>query len=295
MIFSLFIRDCDKIYLGDYMDSNKDIFINEAFDLALKRYIDYKEKRNYLYASDFLVYVVIVLIYIYDDADIINPYKTKEEKVWENNLLKYGLSKKNVDKLIDDLSNYYKTDLINKDNKYKDKNPFFSYIQEDLIDAFIQKYKAEKMGNVELDNFKKLLFLPDSSSQFQRDMNKIMAVNEDEVDNYYKAKIYELNNVLSFDLVKRTLLAPEVYKAFNLDNDKIDSLSKEDLNLINKRIINYFKMSPIEPNLNEKLIKEVRKMHNFTSNMGSISVILFLLLLVIVILIGLYIGYRMVG
>lgn len=277
------------------MDSNKDIFINETFDLALKRYIDYKEKRNYLYASDFLVYVVIVLIYIYDDADIINPYKTKEENIWVNNLLKYGLSKKNVDKLIVDLSNYYKTDLINKDNKYKDKNPFFSYIQEDLIDAFIQKYKVEKMSNVELDNFKKLLFLPGSSSQFQRDMNKIMAVNEDEVDNYYKSKIYELNNVLSFDLVKRTLLAPEIYKAFNLDNDKIDSLSKEDLNLINKRIINYFKMSPIEPNLNEKLIKEVRKMHNFTSNMGSISVILFLLLLVIIILIGLYIGYRMVG
>ena len=51
------------------------LFVSNATYLALKRYIDYKEKRNYSYASDFLVYVINVLIYIYNEADIIKILK----------------------------------------------------------------------------------------------------------------------------------------------------------------------------------------------------------------------------
>ena len=283
------------MYIGGHMDLDKDIFVNKAIDLALKRYLDYKEKRNYSYASDFLVYVIEVLIYIYNEADIINPYITNEANVWENNLLKYGLSVKQCEKLMSDLNNYYYLDLENKKNKYQDKNPFFSYVQEDLIDAFIKKYQVKKMDNIELDNFKKFLFSPNSSSQFQRDINKIMAVDENEVDNYYATKIYELNNVISYELIKKNLLNDDVYKAFNLDTDKLKTLPSKDIDDINQRIISYFKMSPIEPNLNKKLFKETKRIKGYANNTDRINIILFLLLLGLVIGIGLYIGFRMVG
>lgn len=271
------------------------LFVSNATYLALKRYIDYKEKRDYSYASDFLVYVINVLIYIYNEADIINPYMTKEDHVWKNNLLKYGLDDKWFQKFISDLDNYYALDLENKKNKYQDKNPFFSYVQEDLIDAFLKKYQVEKMNALELDNFKKMLFSPNSSSQFQRDINKIMALNENEVDEYYASKIYALNNVISYELIKKNILDESIYKAFNIDIDRIINLPQSEIDEINQKITSYFKMSPIEPHLNEKLLKETKKISKYANNSGRINIIMFLLLLGLVIAIGLYIAYRMVG
>ena len=134
------------------------------------------------------------------------------------------------------------------------------------------------MNALELDNFKKMLFSPNSSSQFQRDINKIMALNENEVDEYYASKIYALNNVISYELIKKNILDESVYKAFNIDIDRIINLPQSEIDEINQKITSYFKMSPIEPHLNEKLLKETKKISKYANNSGRINIIMFLLL-----------------
>ena len=119
--------------------------------------------------------------------------------------------------------------------------------------------------------------------------------NENEVDEYYNSKIYALNNVVSYDLIKKNILDESIYKAFNIDMDRIINLPQTEIDDINQKIINYFKMSPIEPHLNEKLLKETKKISKYANNSGRINIIMFLLLLGLVIAIGLYIAYRMVG
>jgi hypothetical protein len=276
-------------------------YINFTIESALKKYLLFKNKQNYSLAGDFLVYVISVLTYIYGEADIINPYITYNRDVFEKNILKYGYSSIALNQFYCNLTRYVELDNINKANQYKDKNPFFVYVQEDLIDMFIKKYQNQNLNALELNNFEKLLYIPNSNNEYRNNINKIMSPNENEVWEYYKMQIYELNNVISFEQIKKDLLDLSIYEAFGLSEDMINHLSQNDINEINNKILDYYKMSPIEPDLNTK-IKKIINLNkpgslNFkiANNMGMINILLFLLTFGSIILFGIFFGLRMVG
>ena len=270
-------------------------FINEAINQAINDYLVYKNSQNKNW--NFLLYVIEVLTYIYDEADIINPFMTKEENVFKKNLLKYGVDKRIIDKLLDDINKFYIKDQQNRINGETRKNYFFTYVQEDLIDLFIAKFKNSKLADVELENFQKFIFSNKSSSQFQIRVNNLMAISENEAIYYFETKKYELYNVISFDTIKRNVLDSSAYKVFGIDEEKIADLSQEDLDVVNKKILSYFKMSPIEPNLNKKIQEKALAFQNVTKlqNNGKISIYLFLIIIILVIILGFYLGYKMVG
>ena len=51
-----------------------DIFISIGFDTAIKKYVLFTEKNHHDLATDYLVYVMMMLTFIYSKADIMNPY-----------------------------------------------------------------------------------------------------------------------------------------------------------------------------------------------------------------------------
>lgn len=263
-------------------------FINEAFNYSLNSYLEYKNKKDTNWS--FLIYVVEVLIYIYSENDILNPFITKEENVLRSNLLKFGSSEVIVNKLFNDINGFYKKDEENKRKGTTRKNCFFTYIQEDLIDLFFYKYKDDRASIDDLDNFQKIIFSNKCSNKFQLKINMAMEVNENEAINYFEIKKYELNNVLTFDKIKKDILNINAYKFFGLDEQKVSKLNSNDLKAINKKILNYFKFSPIEPNLNEKIIVKASKKCN-----NKINVYMFIIGIILVIIFGIYLGYKMVG
>lgn len=273
------------------MENN--IFVNDAINDAINEYLEYKSSKKW----NFLIYIIEVLTYIYNEADIINPFITKEQDVLVKNITKYGINGNLVYKFFDDVNNFYKKDLENISQKSSRKNYFFTYVQEDLIDFFIAKFKNNNLNTIELDNFQKLIFSNKSTSQFQRTFNNMMEINENEAIKYYESKKFELNNVLSFDSIHRNVLNSDLYDAFGIDKGNVDNLSSLDLETINNKILNYFKLSPIEPNLNDKIAKKLVELKKTTRlyNYGKINICLFLVIIILVIVVGFVVAYKMVG
>ena len=143
-----------------------DIFISIGFDTAIKKYVLFTEKNHHDLATDYLVYVMMMLTFIYSKADIMNPYLARYKNGASNllhNLTKYGLREEKVNKFFNDLNNYLERDNYNKVcNQYK--NPYFLIIQEDLIDMFYAKWQSVDVSKEEMKKFKNLLYSSKNSN-----------------------------------------------------------------------------------------------------------------------------------
>ena len=82
-------------------------FINEAIEKAINDYMNSKDKVESVLYNSFLVVVIRMLISIYGELDIINPYQIKNEDAFKNNLMKYGATKEEIDNLFELISNFY--------------------------------------------------------------------------------------------------------------------------------------------------------------------------------------------
>ena len=99
----------------------KSFFINEAFDKAINDYMISKDKPESVLYNSFLVVVIRMLINIYGELDIINPYRIKNEESFDNNLIKYGAKKESIVKLKQAMANYYLIEKRNLQLIYKRK------------------------------------------------------------------------------------------------------------------------------------------------------------------------------
>ena len=77
-------------------ESVKSFFINEAFDKAVNDYLISRDKTEGVLYNSFLVVVIRLLINIYGELDIINPFRVKNELAFDSNLTKYGASKEDI-------------------------------------------------------------------------------------------------------------------------------------------------------------------------------------------------------
>ncbi|MBR1417271.1 MAG: hypothetical protein IJ572_05630 [Bacilli bacterium] len=276
------------------MENN--LFINMAIDTALGKYITLKETNDYSLAKDFLVYVIGLLSYIYGEENIISLYEKNDERSFKYLLNKYNVDPYYADKFYSDFDKYYNLNIKAKALGLNEKNPYFIYLQEDLINMFLAKYQELKFDKKKLDKFKNMLFIPTSDDKFIVDFNNKMADNPNYISEYYDSKVYEVLNPIDFTLERENVLSQEVYDAFDLSKDKLDKLSFKELESINNRIYNYFNVSPIEPNVNKKILDRIKKMDTskLTKKINNskvtnffIFVIIFLVFVIVAILIGL--------
>ena len=281
------------------MDNN--IFINPAIDEALKKYKLIKETNDYNNAQDFLVYAIGILIYIYGEENVIGLYEKKDYQSFDYLLNKYNVDSYYVDKLYNDFNKFYNINIRNVAFGSSDYNPYFIYIQEDLINMYIAKYNALKFDIKKFDKFKEMLFTPVNNDSFMQEYNQRMTDKQDYILNYFEAKVYEATHPLEFTLKRKNVISQEVYDAFDLTEDKIKKLSFKELESINTRIFNYFKVSPIEPDVNKKLLESIQK-HNpnklnkkIISNSKVTNSFIFGIIILVVIIIAVIIGLKVVG
>ena len=93
-----------------------DIFISIGFDTALKKYILFTEKNHRELATDYLVYVIMMLIFIYTKVDIMNPYLARYKDgagSLRRNLMKYGYSDFKIHKFFSFFFPIFIINLIN--------------------------------------------------------------------------------------------------------------------------------------------------------------------------------------
>ena len=277
-----------------------DIFISIGFDTAIKKYVLFTEKNHHDLATDYLVYVMMMLTFIYSKADIMNPYLARYKNGASNllhNLTKYGLREEKVNKFFNDLNNYLERDNYNKVcNQYK--NPYFLIIQEDLIDMFYAKWQSVDVSKEEMKKFKNLLYSSKNSNAACRKLNELYNTNLDGALAYYSNIFSRKDYAIMMIPKKDRILDMSVYKLFNLNEQDIIKLNNATLEEINNGIYNYFHINPIGIRAYDKLMMKVNKLSNtkyrLADNTGSINLIMFASFFSFIIILGITIGLMLV-
>lgn len=277
-----------------------DIFISIGFDTAIKKYVLFTEKNHHDLATDYLVYVMMMLTFIYSKVDIMNPYLARYKNGASNllhNLTKYGLREEKVNKFFNDLNNYLERDNYNKVcNQYK--NPYFLIIQEDLIDMFYAKWQSVDVSKEEMKKFKNLLYSSKNSNAACRKLNELYNTNLDGALVYYSNIFSRKDYAIMMIPKKDRILDMSVYKLFNLNEQDIIKLNNATLEEINNGIYNYFHINPIGIRAYDKLMMKVNKLSNtkyrLADNTGSINLIMFASFFSFIIILGITIGLMLV-
>ena len=166
---------------------------------------------------------------------------------------------------------------------------------------FLAKYKENDYDKQKINKFRDLLFTPINNDSFMQEYNQKMTDNQDYILNYFEAKVYEIQHPLEFTLKRNNVISQEVYNVFDLTEDKINKLSFKELEEINAKIFNYFKVSPIEPDVNKKLLEKIEKQtpnkinKKIITNSKVTNSIIFAIIIFVIISIVVLISLKVVG
>ena len=263
-------------------------FINEAFDKAINDYMNSKDKKESILYNSFLVVVIRMLISIYSELDIINPYQIRNEEILKNNLMKFGASKEEIEKLFELISNYYLIERRNSLAIKREDNTYFIDVQKSLIDLFTLKRLNYGLTENESKDFFDLLYTPGTSNVLRQSYNYLNASDIYEVASYYQNKMLEKPKVQELD-DEKNLLKFDIYKLFNISIADISKMNAQDVDKLNKEIYKSFDISENAINkdylLDEKL-KEIKMQNSpITTGNGYVDILLIMSVIVTTIMV----------
>lgn len=262
-------------------------FINEAIDKGINDYLNSKDKQEGILYNSFLVMVIRMLISIYGELDIINPYQTKNLNAFNNNLMKYGAIKEDIDNLYKLVSDYYVIERRNSLAIKREENTYFISVQKVLIDLFNLKRLNFGLTDNESKEFFDLLYTPGTSNVLRLSYNYLNANNIYEIAEYYQKKMDEKPKEDNFE--EKNLLKFDVYKLFNVSVADISKMNSKDVDNLNKEIYKSFDISENAINkdfLLEEKINEI-KMQNepITTGNGYVDILLIMSVIVTTIMV----------
>ena len=217
----------------------KNIFINEAITQALEDYLKSKEEKGILFNS-FLVVCIRLLIVIYSESDILNPYNINNPDIWRENIKKFGYSDEELTKFITNLTEFQKIDEANKNLSIKKENPYFVTIQKQIIDMFIMKKVNFHLLDQEIADFYNLLYTPDCSEPLRVSYNYLTAKDINEVKNYYEQEMASHEKIE--EEATKNYLNNRAYEIMGYTMESIRSLSEEELEKMNHQVYDFFKI-----------------------------------------------------
>ncbi len=250
-------------------------FVNEGFNKAISDYLASKNKPDGVVHNSILVVFIRLLINIYGELDIINPYQINDENALNNNLMKYGADLSNINKLKTLINEFYQLDIKNKNSKIKVENNYFIDVQKCLIDLFTLKRVTYGVTETQQKIFFDLLYTPGASSALRISDNFKYASNVYEVAEYYKDKLSiksKENNV------EKQLLGFDIYKQFNVSVADLSQMDASQIESLNKQIYNSFDIDTNAMNkeylLQEKMKQIYRQNHPITTGNGYVDILL---------------------
>lgn len=204
-------------------------FINEAFDYAIKSYLESKNHKDGIVYNSFLVVVVRSLINIYGELDIIGAYENNDELLLHSNMLKFRLSKMKLNKFFLDVQSFY-----NNEKLEIVPNSIFISIEMFLIDMYMAKKINYNVTSIENDEFKKLLYSPYAKNPLMISFNYQHSTDNFVVTNYFDSQ--DRLNIKVEVSEPKVLLAPEAYRIINKNYTDVCLLSADDVKKINDEV-----------------------------------------------------------
>ena len=250
-------------------------FINDAFTKSIRDYLTYKNNPSREEFNSFCVVVVRILIQIYGELDIINPYRTNGEKGFKDNLTKFGYSEEALETFFNDMQTFYQ----NQENDEICKELFLK-IQESLVDMFAYRKKQVVVSNEEIENFKKLLYTKENTTPSQFLLYNKYTPNEDTILHYLSSKLYEVSHNYTFNALKEVALRAEAYQLAGYNAVEVMNMKEEDILNINNKVYHFFRIKDNDTNKRgrlEEAINYYKKYGNtITSGNGYVDLLLIL-------------------
>lgn len=269
----------------------KTCFINEAFEKAIVDYLNNKEQPEGVMYNSFLVVVIRLLINIYGELDIINPYQIKSEKTFDDNLMKYGLNIEELAEFKRLLDGFYRIEKKNISSIKREENIYFIETQKKIIDMFNLKKFNYGITDDERKEFFDLLYTPGTSNVLRLSYNFLNASNIYEIAEYFKnAMLKEVKK----EEKEKDLLPIETYKLFGINLPKLIKMNNEEITKLNNNIYKSFDISENAINkdyLLEKSIKEYKMKNSpITTGNGYVDILLIMSVIVTTIMIVVIFG-----
>ncbi len=212
----------------------KSYFINEAFEKAITDYLKSEDAPEGILYNSFLVVVIRMLVNIYGELDIINPFEVKNENAFDDNLMKFGATIEKVDELKRLVDGFYNIEKRNKKSIKKETNCYFISVQKCLIDLYTLKRINYGLTQSDHKEFYDLLYTPGCSNALRLSYNYLNADDIYEVAEYFKECMKQDGK--KEEKKEKNILGFDVYKMFNLSVADISKLSVQELDKINSEI-----------------------------------------------------------
>lgn len=254
----------------------ENIFINEAFDSSIKKYIALAKSNNEIIANSFEIMVLKMLAVIYGETDIINPYIIKSEKSFKQNITKFGYSGEDYENFKNDFLEYYYIEEENKTLKIKKCNNYFVKIQKSLIDMFFSKKSNYRVTEEEENIFFDLLYTTKTTNPLRMSYNYLTAKNYREVEDYFYEKVEEAQTPV--EPKKSNVLNIEAYEILNYSLTDIANMDSDSVDKLNENVYNFFDIEEDAENktdlLNEAISNYKRYNQKLTSGNGYVDILL---------------------
>ncbi len=267
-------------------------FINEAFEKAVNDYLSSKDYPESLLYNSFLTVVIRMLICIYGELDIINPYRTFNEKALDTNLMRFGASKEEIDNLKRLMDGYLKVERKNQVSIKTEINPYFVTVQKSLIDLFTLKRVNFGLSEGEDKKFFALLYTPGTSDFWKIAENYRNTDNPYEVAMYYQEKM-EIKKEEEKE-EEKDLLSFDIYKYFNVSIADLSQMNHEEVDNLNKEIYKSLDISENAINkdylLNEKMRQIKIRRNAVTTGNGYVDILLVMSVIITTVMVVIIFG-----
>ena len=253
------------------------VFINETFTEAINNYLAHKEDQKGIVYNSFLVVCIRILIVIYNETDIINPFTSNNEEILKNNLIKFGYSLAKVEEFFQLLDNFKKVENQNTNLSIKKDNPYFIEIQKRLVDMLMTKKINFHTTDEEIKEFYNLLYTPDNKEPLMISYNYLTAKDHiNDVKKYFLEQL-KLSEPVEEEATKN-YLNNRSYEIMGYKMEDIKKLSSEQLEKMNHQVYDYFKIRENAINKEYLLEKAIEEHDNpktpLTTGNGYVDILL---------------------
>ena len=234
----------------------KTYFVNEAFEKAVQDYLKSRDNKEGILYNSFLVVVIRMLINIYGELDIINPYQINSENALDDNLMKCGLEKEDVAEFKRLVDGFYRIEKKNMSSVKRETNIYFIEIQKKIIDMFNLKRLNYGLTESDRKEFFDLLYTPGTSNALRLSYNFLNADNIYEIAEYFKIEMKKEKENPKNNEKEKELLPFETYKMFGIGVTDLSKMNEFDVEKLNSEIYKSFDIS--ENAINKDYLLEER-------------------------------------
>lgn len=272
----------------------KSFFVNEAFEKAVTDYLNSRDKEESVLYNSFLVVIIRMLINIYGELDIINPYQIKNELALDTNMMKYGLSSESVIEFKRLLDGFYRIERKNMSSIRREENIYFIEVQKRLIDMFNIKRLNFGLTDTDRKEFFDLLYTPGTSNALRLSYNFLSTDNIYEIAEYFKKEMAKEKEVPKQSEKEKDLLSFETYKLFGVGVSDLSKMDESEVEQLNSEIYKSFDISENAINKDYLLEESVKafKMQRtpITTGNGYVDILLVMSVIVTTIMVVVIFG-----